>query len=154
MIDVYADGSARSGSIPGVGFGRQPDVYDGRPQGRPTVVAGQCAAKVPSGAATTPGSHTGLNRPPAAPVSTQNMSGRDKARSTVLHGVGSLIVVSYTCEGVASEQASEHQQRGCTPTVRPLTGDWWCGLPRELSFCMIGLPQRPLMSDWCCETDS
>lgn len=115
MMVAHADGSAVAGSIPAVSFGRSPDVYDGRPRGRPTVSSGQCAAKVPHGAGETPVTHYGPNRPPAAPVSTQNVTGRVKARSTVLHGVRSLTAVICACKGVASGQASEHHETGLHP---------------------------------------
>jgi hypothetical protein len=117
MMLVHADGSALPGSIPGVGFGRQPDVYDGRPRGRPRVLPGQCAAKVPHGAGETRITHCAPNRPPAAPVSTEKMIGRAKARSSVSYGIGSLIAVTVSREGKASKQASEHLLKGCTPVT-------------------------------------
>lgn len=117
MIVAHADGSAVAGSIPAVGFGREPDVYDGRPRGRPRVSSGQCAAKVPYGADETPVTHYGPNRPPAAPVSTEKMIGRVKARSSVSYGIGSLIAVTVSREENASKQASEHLLKGCTPVT-------------------------------------
>jgi len=118
MIIAHADGSAVAGSIPAVSFGRSPDVYDGRPRGRPRVSSGQCAAKVPHGAGETRTTHCAPNRPPAAPVSTEKMIGRVKARSSVSYGMGSLIAVTVSCEGKESKQASEHLLRGCTPVTK------------------------------------
>jgi len=64
----------------------------------------------PSGAGETRGTHTAPNRPPATPVSTQNMNGWVKARSNVLQGAGSLIASIRDREAVVSEQAPEHLQ--------------------------------------------